>query len=43
MYKCAECQKSFEIVDWTTLRCPYCGHRVLIKQRGPVAKYVKAE
>lgn len=43
-YKCTECKRIVEIdSEYGGVRCPYCGHRVLLKERGTIIKRVKAE
>ncbi|OFV68485.1 MAG: DNA-directed RNA polymerase subunit P [Candidatus Syntrophoarchaeum caldarius] len=43
-YCCAKCKHLVEI-DYESqgIRCSYCGHRILIKQRPTMVKTVKAE
>lgn len=43
-YKCARCKRTVEIdhEQWG-VRCPYCGHRALLKERGTIIKRVNAE
>ena len=40
MYVCFKCGK--KIKDVSVIRCPYCGFRLLFKERSPVVKTVKA-
>ncbi|ATZ60648.1 MAG: DNA-directed RNA polymerase subunit P [Methanosarcinales archaeon Met12] len=43
-YKCAKCKRTVEIDhEYGGVRCPYCGHRVLLKERGTIIKRIKAE
>jgi DNA-directed RNA polymerase subunit P len=43
-YKCANCKRQINIDDeYFGIRCPYCGHRVLLKDRPPTVKRIKAE
>lgn len=45
IYKCLKCGKVFSKSEMETLpgvRCPYCGYKVVIKLRPPIAKRVKA-
>ena len=43
MYRCRGCGRELETIDMRApFRCPYCGCRVLFKERAPVAKHVKA-
>ncbi len=39
-YKCARCKQKVEID--VNVRCPYCGHRILFKERGAAIKELKA-
>ncbi|HOT93627.1 MAG TPA: DNA-directed RNA polymerase subunit P [Methanoregulaceae archaeon] len=39
-YKCARCKHRVEID--VNVRCPYCGHRILFKERGAGIKELKA-
>ncbi|NMG83341.1 MAG: DNA-directed RNA polymerase subunit P [Methanosarcinales archaeon] len=43
-YKCTRCKRPVEI-DYSSvgIRCPYCGHRILVKQRPTAIKRMKAE
>jgi DNA-directed RNA polymerase subunit RPC12/RpoP len=43
MYTCWKCKKSVKDLDESFVRCPYCGCRVLFKERQPIAKEVKAD
>ncbi len=37
-YKCGDCGKVLVDIDMAQpVRCPYCGYRVLFKQREPAA------
>jgi len=38
--KCARCNQKVEID--VNVRCPYCGHRILFKERGAAIKELKA-
>lgn len=38
---CFSCRKKVE--DVKVVKCPYCGYRILEKERPPVVKKVKAE
>ncbi|PSQ39751.1 DNA-directed RNA polymerase subunit P [Halobacteriales archaeon SW_5_70_135] len=33
-YKCSRCKRDVELDEYGGVRCPYCGHRVLLKERG---------
>ncbi|HJJ56471.1 MAG TPA: DNA-directed RNA polymerase subunit P [Methanocorpusculum sp.] len=39
-YKCARCKQAVEID--ANVRCPYCGYRILFKDRGAITKVLKA-
>lgn len=39
-YVCFKCGK--KIKDIKNIRCPYCGGRLIFKERPPVAKKVRA-
>ena len=44
-YRCLHCGREFSRAELETLpglRCPYCGNRVILKLRPPIAKRVKA-
>ncbi|HIH43742.1 MAG TPA: DNA-directed RNA polymerase subunit P [Candidatus Methanoperedenaceae archaeon] len=42
-YKCARCKRTVEVdYELQGIRCPYCGHRILIKDRPTVVKRIKA-
>ncbi|MCD5409903.1 MAG: DNA-directed RNA polymerase subunit P [Methanocellales archaeon] len=44
VYKCAKCKRTVEIDhEHGGIRCPYCGYKVLLKERGTIIKRVKAE
>jgi len=43
MYKCSKCRKSIKQLDEIFVRCPYCGNRVLFKERPPVARDVSSD
>ncbi len=41
MYKCLGCGKEVEISELDRrIRCPYCGYRILVKERAKVVKKV---
>ncbi|MCS4541341.1 MAG: DNA-directed RNA polymerase subunit P [Euryarchaeota archaeon] len=43
MYKCTKCGRAIELdPEFGAIRCPYCGCRLLFKERPPVVKKVKA-
>ena len=42
MYKCAKCGERFDKLQEGVIRCPTCAFRVIYKERGPIAKKLKA-
>ncbi len=41
MYKCLNCGKSISLEEvGKRIRCPYCGYRILMKERPKVVKKV---
>ncbi|MHA1229033.1 MAG: DNA-directed RNA polymerase subunit P [Candidatus Helarchaeota archaeon] len=45
MYKCAQCKKELtlsELQKLPSLKCLYCGYKILYKIRPPVVKKIKA-
>jgi DNA-directed RNA polymerase subunit P len=43
VYHCGKCGKLMEnITERGTLRCPFCGYKILFKSRPPTVKRVKA-
>ncbi|ADE36322.1 MULTISPECIES: DNA-directed RNA polymerase subunit P [Methanohalophilus] len=43
-YKCTRCKRAVEIdYQYTGIRCPYCGNRILVKGRPTTIKTLKAE
>ncbi len=43
MYICGGCGKGIELGKNELIRCPYCGHKILIKERPAVARAIKAK
>lgn len=43
MYKCTRCNKMVELATDAPVRCPFCGHKILFKERPKVVKTVKAQ
>jgi DNA-directed RNA polymerase subunit P len=43
MYRCGNCKKSVKLKPEEPSRCPFCGHKILFKERPKVVKRVKAE
>ncbi|KUO41963.1 MAG: DNA-directed RNA polymerase subunit P [Hadesarchaea archaeon YNP_N21] len=41
-YRCGNCDRTFEKIEATGIRCPYCGYRILFKVRPDVVRKVKA-
>ena len=39
-YKCSRCKRDVTLDEYGGIRCPYCGHRVLLKERGGDIKEV---
>jgi len=42
-YKCSRCKRDVGLEEYAGVRCPYCGHRVLLKERSPDVKEVDIE
>ncbi|HWR24895.1 MAG TPA: DNA-directed RNA polymerase subunit P [Methanosarcina sp.] len=43
-YKCTRCKQKVEVdYEYTGIRCPYCGHRILVKERPTTIKRINAE
>jgi len=42
MYKCGKCGKRLEMKKEDPIRCPYCGGKLLLKERANVIKRVEA-
>lgn len=42
MYKCANCNKAVELGKDDPVRCPFCGNKILFKERPKTVKTVKA-
>ncbi len=40
-WRCMNCGKVIE--DIKVVKCPYCGYRILIKERPPIVKRVKTD
>ncbi|MFQ5887299.1 MAG: DNA-directed RNA polymerase subunit P [Candidatus Hydrothermarchaeales archaeon] len=42
MYKCSKCGKTVELEAGAPVRCPFCGHKILFKERSKVKRTIKA-
>jgi len=42
MYTCQKCSKKIENIE-KFVTCPFCGHKIIVKERPPIAKKIKAE
>ncbi|MBI4015916.1 MAG: DNA-directed RNA polymerase subunit P [Candidatus Aenigmarchaeota archaeon] len=43
MYKCVSCMKSIEFDNLKEkIRCPYCGYRIIVKERPKTVRKVLA-
>ena len=42
MYKCGSCGRMVELKADEPTRCPFCGYKILFKERSKVVKRVKA-
>lgn len=42
-YRCARCKRNVSLDEYGGVRCPYCGHRVLLKERSTDVKEVTVE
>ncbi|RLG21119.1 DNA-directed RNA polymerase subunit P [Candidatus Micrarchaeota archaeon] len=40
-WKCFRCGKKID--DINAVKCPYCGYRILIKERPPIAKKLRTD
>jgi len=44
MFKCLDCQKTISAEQLNEkIRCPYCGYRIMIKERPKIPVRVKAK
>jgi DNA-directed RNA polymerase subunit P len=39
-YKCSRCKRDVELDEYSGVRCPYCGHRILLKERSSDVKTI---
>ncbi len=42
MYRCGSCGKNVELGSEDPIRCPFCGYKILFKERPGIVKKVKA-
>ncbi|MFC2174610.1 DNA-directed RNA polymerase subunit P [archaeon] len=42
MYNCQNCGKKIDDIE-KFVTCPYCGHKIITKERPPLAKQVQAD
>lgn len=42
MYLCGNCGREVELNSNYPVRCPFCGHKILFKERPKVKRTVKA-
>ncbi|MGC8479815.1 MAG: DNA-directed RNA polymerase subunit P [Candidatus Micrarchaeia archaeon] len=42
-YVCMHCGKELKTLEKNTIRCPYCGYRVLAKKRSSLTKEVNTD
>ena len=42
-YKCSRCKRDVELDEYSGVRCPYCGHRILLKERSGDIKTIDVE
>jgi DNA-directed RNA polymerase subunit P len=43
MYRCRKCRKQVDLKPEDPVRCPFCGYKILYKERPKVVKRVHAE
>ncbi|PIO06204.1 DNA-directed RNA polymerase subunit P [Candidatus Micrarchaeota archaeon CG08_land_8_20_14_0_20_59_11] len=43
MYTCPNCGKKFKAEEIESLRCTYCGSKILFKETPPVARKVSTD
>lgn len=44
VYYCVRCRRKVEVnYEYPGVKCPYCGYRILVKERPTFIKRVKAE
>jgi DNA-directed RNA polymerase subunit P len=39
-YKCSRCKRQVDLDERRGIKCPYCGHRIFLKERGGGVKRV---
>lgn len=42
MYRCGKCGRVIELGPKEQVRCPFCGYKILFKERSRTVKVVKA-
>lgn len=42
MYRCASCSKAVELGKDDPVRCPFCGYKILIKERPKTVKTIRS-
>ena len=42
-YVCMHCGREVKTIEKSTVRCPYCGYRVMVKKRSSIAKEVSTD
>ncbi|MDP6459754.1 MAG: DNA-directed RNA polymerase subunit P [Candidatus Hydrothermarchaeota archaeon] len=43
MYRCGKCKKSVKLKSEEPTRCPFCGYKILFKERPKIVKRVTVE
>lgn len=43
MYRCVKCKKLLDIKKEDPIRCPFCGYKILFRERPKIVKRVRAE
>ena len=42
-YKCSRCKRDVQLDEYSGVRCPFCGHRILLKERSGDIKEIEVE
>lgn len=42
-YRCSRCKRDVVLDEYSGVRCPYCGHRVLLKERSGAIKTIEVD